>query len=160
MKFFTLISITIVFFVFNLYSQTTEKSTTCESNSSYLDALLQNLSEEDLIIVISRLGKIEQNHNLNERRLHNVKAYLTDYMKSSILSKHLNNIILATGDKTIGLGVIEIYYKGKLFSKFYLSHNADLYVGECAVDLSIYKDACEIEAQKKFYPCKLINKKK
>jgi hypothetical protein len=157
MKFFSIIYVAIIVLFIcavNLYAQTIEKPTTCESDSSHLDVLLNKIREEDIIIVISRLGKTEKNINLNKRRLYNVKTYLIDYMKSSILSKHPDNIVLAVADRTNGLGTIEIYFRGKLFSKFYLSNNEDLYIGECAVDLELYKNACDIEAQKIFYPCK------
>lgn len=132
--------------------------TTCESDSGYLDALLSKTKEDDLVIVIARLGKKEQNTELNRKRLYNVKAYLTQYIRGSILSKHPENIILATGEKTDGFGVVEIYFQGKLFTTFELSRNEILYVGECAVDFQLYKTACDIDNQKIFYPC--LDKKK
>lgn len=127
--------------------------TSCEENSSYLDVILSKAKEDDLVIVIAKLGAKEQNVNLNKRRLHNVKAYLTEYRKGLVFLKHPKNIVLATGEKTDGLGALEIYFQGKLFATFSLFHNEDLYVGECAIDLEFVKSPCDINEQKVFYPC-------
>lgn len=60
------------------------------------------------------MGKNERNTDLNRRRLHNVKACLTQYRKGSFLSTHTENIILAFGENTNGRGVVQIYFKGEL----------------------------------------------
>lgn len=134
-------------------AQAVEKPITCELTSSYLDYILDKASEKDLLIVIARLGKNENQVDLNRRRLFNLNAYLTKYKSDSVFSRNPRNIILATGDKSDGFGVLEIYFKGNLFEKFHLSQNQDLYIGECAVDLEFFKSPCEINSQKIFYPC-------
>jgi hypothetical protein len=147
-----------ILFIFIFGTFVVKSQTTCESDSSYLDTIISKAKEGDLVIAIARLGKKERTTELNRKRLYNVKAYLTKYIKSSILSKHPKNIVLASGEKTNGLGSIEIYFQGELFATFYLSHNEILYVGECAVDFQLYKTACDIKTQKIFYPC--LNKKR
>src|SRR5687767_3549941 len=149
------IYIIILCFVFLFLVNTVKimAQTSCEEASGTLDAIIANAKDESLVIVIARLGNKEKNTNLNKRRLHNVKTYLAEYIKGSPISKHPENIILATGDKTDGLGIIEIYFKGILFSKFLLRHNADLFIGECVVDFEFVKSSCDLEAQKVFYPC-------
>src|SRR5687767_14940726 len=48
----------------------------CESNKSYW-GLIATDSQDDLIILIARLGDGERARRLNQRRLHNIYTYLT-----------------------------------------------------------------------------------
>lgn len=102
---------------------------------------------------ISRLGRDDVNQSLHQRRLHNIKAYLTKYREGTIYARDSSNIIFVSGKKTDRLARIDIYFRGDIFTRFVLSKNNDLYVGECAVDLELYKSACDIPGQNVFYPC-------
>ena len=53
------------------------KPSNCEENISILGAATQAVDKEGLLIVIARLGDGEQNPELNRRRLHNVRTYLS-----------------------------------------------------------------------------------
>lgn len=136
-----------------LLQSTLMSQTICEEGSAILDLVVDKAKDKDLVIVIARLGEKERSGELNRRRLHNVKAYLTEYRAGTIYSRHPDNIILATGSPTKGEGTIDIYFGGELLYKFRLHRNADLFVGECAIDLEFVKTPCDIQAQKVFYPC-------
>lgn len=105
----------------------------CEGNSYRLDGLRnqwkesQLLNEKGVVILIARLGKGESNNQLNRRRLYTVSKYLNIPAKS---------IITAQGEKTDGLGVVEIYINGALAESLTVRKCGDLRVGICDNDLA------------------------
>ena len=99
----------------------------CEYNSHVLDNVHHLGGEKGLIIVIARLGDGESNRALNRRRLHNVRAYLTE----SGWKRGPQTIILAEGEKVKGYGRIEFYIQGNLFTVLGVSRNHDFAAGSC-----------------------------
>ncbi len=127
--------------------------TSCGSNGAILDVLLSRAKSGDKVVAIARLGLLESDESLSKRRLHNLNAYLTRYRPNTVFSKQPENLILITGRKTQGLGTVEIYFQQTFFTEFIVSTDLDLFVGECAVDLELHKNVCELKEQRIFYPC-------
>jgi hypothetical protein len=115
----------------------------CEANDATLNVTHQTAGGKDLIIFIARLGDGEKNRSLNYRRLHNVRAYLTEFG----WKRDPQTIILAEGERVKGYGRIEIYVKGILFDVLAVKTNGDLPIGSCEPDDIRPKKAEEI-----FYP--------
>ena len=118
---------------------------TCEENISILGAATQAVDKDGLLIVIARLGDGEQNRGLNNRRLHNVRAYLSEYVHA----RAPETIITAEGERVNGYGRIELYVRGKLFHVLTIPRNGDLLVGSCYYEIDIPADK---ERQKNLYP--------
>jgi hypothetical protein len=117
-----------LFWCFPVFCQEKAKITTnCERNIALLESGHNDAGSDGLVIIISRLGKTETKPNLSIRRLHNAKFYLTEYLRL----REPESVIVATGDGKEGLGVIEVYVRGKLHSQIALSMNSDLIVGSC-----------------------------
>ena len=123
------------------------ETTYCGHTISVLDGLGQKTRADELIIVIARLGDGERGQNLNHRRSHNVRAYLTQLYKH-----HPETIIVAEGERAKGFGRVELYVGGKLFDFLKLRRNSDLFVGTCYAD-SPSQDLCSLESEKNYYPC-------
>lgn len=140
-------------FSYSIYGQHSDRPLSCEQASGYLDYILENATENDVVIAIAYSGKGEDGPLRNKRRLFNLKTYLTTYKKGTVFVNHPENLVLASGEAQKGNGRIEIYFKGKLFQTFFVPLNKDLYVGECAIDLELYRKPCDVESQKVFYPC-------
>src|SRR3712207_3269096 len=66
----------------------------CNDNSRRLDTAYQGAASDQLIIVIARLGDGDVRPKLNQRRLHNVRAYWTEFLKGESERKP-ETIILA-----------------------------------------------------------------
>ncbi len=133
----------------NLFDQ--ELPTGCELNVAILDGLAQRAEAGDLIIVIARLGHEETRPNLNRRRLHNVRTYLTEILTDERVKRKPETIVLAEGERSPGNGRIELYLKGKLFDVLRVRRNADLVVGYCALEPP--ERPCPPE-EKNLYPCR------
>lgn len=130
----------------------------CAHRGAVIDVITQNAADDDLIIVIARLGDGDLRPNLNRRRLHNVSAYWTKFLNESGRRKP-ETIILAEGEKVKGYGQLEFYVGGKLIQVLKVKRNADLYVGECYPPDDSYirngvYDPCWVETNKIFYPCR------
>ena len=95
--------------------------THCETTKAELDLIAEQAGQEGLIIIISHLGTKEVSRTLNRRRMHIVADYL--HMTRSIAA---NRIVTAEGERVRGLGRVEIYVKGRLFTVFTINHNKDL----------------------------------
>lgn len=102
------------------------KPTSYEYNLYVLDRITggQLASTEDLVIVISRLGKGE-NPVYNARRLYTVKTYLKENLHFPE-----SNIIIATGESTNSYGILEIYIKGKKYDTLAAEKNQELWITE------------------------------
>lgn len=123
--------------------------TRCEDSINILDSLTQRTAPDELIFVIARLGDKETRANIGRRRLHNVRAYLTEYLTEPRVRRKPETIILAEGERVRGLGQIELYAGGKLFWVLKIRRNADLVVGTCYPD----GDSCPPE-DRNLYPCR------
>jgi hypothetical protein len=104
----------------------------CEFNNNILTVLAQSTDDDELVIVIARLGDSESRKNLNYRRLHNVKTFLTEFLADASVRRRQETIILAEGQRVKGYGRVELYIKGKLYEILKARHNADLIVGYCS----------------------------
>lgn len=95
--------------------------THCETTKAELDLIAERAGQERLIIIIARLGRKEFSRAISRRRLHNLSEYLE--MTRAIPAKR---IITAEADRVSGLGQVEIYLGGKLFTVFKVNRNRDL----------------------------------
>lgn len=120
--------------------------TNCEYNVSILTAAHQEASDDGLIRIVARLGNKEQRRDLNRRRLHNVRTFLTEFGGRSPQS-----IIVDEGERVNGYAQVNLYIRGSLFHTFTVRRNDDFRVGVC-----IYEEQegpCADERQRKLYPC-------
>ena len=125
-------------------SQVETKPTNCEFNISVLTGAHQKAGD-NLVIMIARLGTGETLRNLNTRRLHNARTFLTEFGQRAP-----QTIVTAEGDGVDGYGRVELYVNGKLFHVLMIGQNDDLAVGACSFEGS---DPCTFEREKKLYPC-------
>jgi hypothetical protein len=83
----------------------------CEQALSAMDKAILEVTEAqdaaNVIIVISRLGKKETNFKLHSTRI--------DFVEKHLGRQKEIPIITAIGNRTNGIGQVEIYVKGKLF---------------------------------------------
>lgn len=131
---------TFIFFLFVLFSLTAQaqennKSNSpdnCEGNSFRLDAIRNKwkeshlLNEKGVVILIARLGKAESDTQLNQRRLYTVSKYLNFAN---------GGVVTGQGEKTDGLGIVEVYIEGVLVESLAVKNCEDLRVGICDNDL-------------------------
>lgn len=116
----------------------------CEPNLATLNVAHQIAGEKDLIIFIARLGDGEGRGEINRRRLHNVRAYLTSQL---YWKRDPETVIVAEGERVRGYGRVEIYIRGILIDVIAAERNRDIPVGSCEPDDIRPKRADEI-----FYP--------
>lgn len=101
----------------------------CETNDATLNVTHQTaeaIGSTALIIAIARLGDGERNRELNHRRLHNVRVYLTERWH-----RNPELVITAEGNRVKGYGRIELYVGGRLFDVIAIKRDRDLLVGSC-----------------------------
>ena len=95
--------------------------TRCESTKAMLDLVAQRAGQEDFIIIIARLGTKETSRKLNRERMQLLADYLGDTR-----GVPKQRIVLAEGERVRGLGRVEIYLDGRLFTVFTINRNKDL----------------------------------
>lgn len=115
----------------------------CEYNISTLSAAHHAAGENGLVIVIARLGDGEHTKDLNRRRLHNARVYLTEFD----WRRRPETVITAEGERVKGYGRIELYVQGKLFKVLGVKRNRDLLVGSCEPH-----DERPVKAESNLYP--------
>jgi hypothetical protein len=86
-----------------------------------LDLVAQRAGQEDFIIIIARLGTKETSLKLNRERM----QLLADYLGNT-RGVPKQRIVLAEGERVRGLGRVEIYLGGRLFTVFTINRNKDL----------------------------------
>lgn len=159
----TLFALLLFFIIFSVAAQKDESFPTrqpsefadarpnhCWYNNLQLDQIKQHIPTDKAIIVIARLGDKDLKPNLNKRRLHNIRAYLT--LGESY--KHTEqSIILAEGEPTKGFGQVEFYLDGRLIEVLKARPNGDLAVTDCYAGID-GEPPCAEDWQKLFYPCK------
>lgn len=123
----------------------------CWYNQLHLDYISQGVPTDKTIIVIARLGDKDSKPNINKRRLHNIRAYLTQSVGEQFRRK-LQTIILAEGEPTKSYGQVEFYLDGRLIEVLKLHRNSD-YVVDCYGGID-GEPPCAEDWQKLFYPCK------
>ena len=115
----------------------------CESNISTLSLAHQAANEGRLLFAIARLGDGEYKRELNRRRLHNVRVYLTEFD----WKRDPKTLIIAEGERVKGYGRVELYVDGRLFDIIVVKPNGDLLVGSCEPD-----DIRPVRAERNLYP--------
>lgn len=122
----------------------------CWSDQLKLDGIKQHIPTDKTIIVIARLGDKDLKPNLNKKRLHNVRTYLT--LGESY--KHTEeSIILAEGESIKGYGQVEFYLDGRLIEVIKARQNSVIAVPDCYGGIE-GEPLCAGDSQKLFYPCK------
>jgi hypothetical protein len=86
-----------------------------------LDLVAQRAGQEGFIIIIARLGTKETSRKLNRERM----QLLADYLGNT-RGVPKGRIVLAEGERVRGLGRVEIYLSGRLFTVFTINRNKDL----------------------------------
>jgi hypothetical protein len=127
------------------------RPTNCAHSITVLDVLAQNTPKDELIIVVARLGDGEIRRELNHRRLHNVRHYLTKFLTHESVRRSPETVLVAEGERVKGYGRVEFYVGGKLFDRLYIMTGGDLVV-------SCYDSdpvgSCTGEGDREFYPCR------
>lgn len=126
-------------------------SSNCEENSAILNGIHQNAGDTGIIVVISRLGNGER-QEFHNRRLHNIKFYLTNFYK-----RNPKTVLLAKGESVNDYGRVELY-TGDFFDLIRVSKDRDLRVGICTFEQ--YEEPCSNKLEGKLYPCLLKNRLK
>jgi len=132
-------------------AMTQSRPTGCEYNTAILDGLAQKTKPNELIIVIAHLGPKDTKPNLNNRRLHNVRAYLAEFLTDSSVRRRAETIVLAQGERAQDYGSVEFYVNGKLVATLKIRPNADLSVANCGWEPP--ENPCP-PAMRDLYPCK------
>lgn len=120
--------------------------TNCERHILTLEGAHHAAGKDGLIILIARLGSGENRRNLNRRRLHNARVYLTEYLNL----RAPETIVTAEGERVKGYARVEIYVGGRLHYAIALKRNADLIVGSCEPEE--LDTARQKELRMKLYP--------
>ncbi len=133
----------------------------CAARTAALDGIVQKTPADELLIVVARLGEGDLRPHLNWRRLHNVRAYWTEYLSEGREGHRRDaaTIILAEGEKVKGFGHLEFYVGGKLVWVLKVARNADVDFGDCYPpdDSFIRKrvyNPCWVKSHRIFYPCR------
>lgn len=134
------------------------RPTNCADRTAAIHGISHQAFADGLIIVIARLGDGETKANLSQRRLHNVRAYWTEFLPAEY-RRQRETILLAEGERVSGYGRLEFYVEGKLVWTIRLFRNDDLHIGECyPPDDSYIRNnsfyPCEVKSNKIFYPCR------
>jgi len=127
------------------------RPTGCEYNTSILDGLAQKTKPDELIIVIAHLGTRDRKPNLNDRRLHNVRIYFTEFLTEPSVRRKRETVVLAQGERVQGFGRIDFYVHGQLVESLRIRENADLSVANCAREPP--QSPCP-PTMRNFFPCK------
>ena len=96
--------------------------TSTETWKSEIGYLSQSLTQDEVVILVARLGNKEASSSLNRQRLQVARTYLH---VSRGLEPPLreNNVVVAQGARIRGDGRIEAYVRGKLFMVFVFKRN-------------------------------------
>lgn len=127
------------------------RPTGCEYNTAILDGLAQKTKPNELIIVIAHLGPKDTKPNLNDRRLHNVRVYLTEFLTDPSVRRRPETIVLAQGERAEDYGSVEFYVNGQLVNTLKIRPNADLSVANCGWEPP--ENPCP-NAMRNLFPCK------
>lgn len=128
-----------------------DKPKKCFEYDLSLDHITQNTPTDKTIIVIARLGDKDTKPNLNKRRLHNIRAYWTQYLSEPV-KRNSETIVLAEGEPIKGFGQVEFYVRGELVEILKLNPNTDFPSALCYMLPD--ETPCSEEKQRIFFPCK------
>lgn len=127
------------------------KFDSCQENNSELSILNQYTKQDDLIIVISHLGKDEK-ESYGQRRLYNAMTFLTKGFNAEY-NRTPESILVAEGKRVDEKGYLDFFTKGNLELRIFLGKNRDLRVPPCVLQAPEEKP-CSTDFEKLFYPCK------
>jgi hypothetical protein len=97
----------------------------CESAKAEFDLVASVANERDSnVIVIARLGKGEYSRSVARLRLAQVKDHLM-----RVRGYSSDRVVTAEGERVKGLGLVEIYIKGKPFIIYRMKRNRDFIRG-------------------------------
>lgn len=109
----------------------------CETNLFRIETItrlaVSEIDQGGVLIAIARIGDGERSRELNQRRLHNIQAYLTEYQPMKP-----RDVVTAEGSRVEGYGRVEIYLGGKLVDVFLIQRNKDICVDCCDIDERYY----------------------
>ena len=123
----------------------------CEYNVHLLDNAHHLAGDDTIIIAVAHLGDGERNPELNRRRLHNVRAYLTTFA----WKRPRRTVITAEGARVDGVGRVDIYVRGWHWASLGVWRNDDLILGICEPDYMRSRDEWRT-----FYPWRDRKKKR
>jgi hypothetical protein len=92
----------------------------CDTTKANFDLIAQTAADKGTIIIIARLGHGESSRELIRRRLRNLQEFM--YFTRGVSKERT---VLAEGERTNGLGLVEVYLKGELFMIFRMKRNRD-----------------------------------
>lgn len=98
----------------------------CEENRSLFDYVDTKTRGDAFVIIIARPGSGDRVREMNRRRLHNIREYLT-YIREVPPRK----IIVAEGERVKGRGRVEVYAGGRMVAVFNVGPNEDLNGVDC-----------------------------
>lgn len=120
----------------------------CEMNLQNLehvrDLVKKQTNRSAVLILIARLGNGEKRDELNHRRLYNVRESL-----NNTLYVPREKIVIAQGEKVVGLGRVEFYLDGEMIGALLVKPNDDICVGCCGPDKRFYPYKDEFERKSK-----------
>ena len=97
----------------------------CESTKADFDEIAAVANERDSnVIIISRLGKGERSRSISRLRLSQIRNHLM-----MVRGYSSDRIIIAEGERVKGLGLVEVYIKGKPFIIYRMKRNRDFIRG-------------------------------
>ena len=113
----------------------------CEENEARLDGIVAKWSPQPgitsgepgitkTLIIIAHPGSGEYSRNIMRHRLHNAREYLL-YRKPA----ERKNIIVAEGEKRVGLGSVAFYLDGEVIDELFVKKNKSLCVDCCENNL-------------------------
>jgi hypothetical protein len=100
-------------------------ATSCETTKADFDLIAQTANgKESNVIVIARLGKGERSRSISRLRLRQVREWLL-----MVRGYSPGRIITAEGERSRGLGRVEVYISGKPFIIYHMKRNKDFFRG-------------------------------
>ncbi len=120
---------------------------TCFEATFELRDLAGRVELDELIIIVSRLGKAEKGA-LGKRRLHNAAETLSNYPPGG----SGRTLVLAEAEPNRDRGVLEIFVKGRLELRIVIARDKELYVSPCVHEPN--ERPCSTADEPRLYPCK------
>ena len=130
----------------------------CAHRSAIVDGIHQKTPADELILVVARPGDGDTKPRLSWRRLHNIRAYWTEFLDEDHGRKP-ETIVLAEGERIKGYGRLEFYVGGKLVEVIKVARNSDVDFSNCYppddsyIRRGVY-NPCRVKSHQIFYPCR------
>ena len=125
------------------------RKSTCFTNSNTLQSIEMEYEANDLIILVSHLGKSEKK-KMADRRLYNARTFL---ITNSFKQRTAERIIVTKGEESTDEGYLDFFVKGHLEMRIYFpKKNRELWVAPCVQDPN--EKPCAGTYDRLYYPCK------